>query len=60
MTAPARVTQADVERTVKAVKAAGIERARIVISLDKRQIEVIIGESVQDQPAPSANPWDEE
>jgi hypothetical protein len=58
MTAPARVTQADVERTVKAVKAAGIERARIVISLDKRQIEVIIGES--GAPQSPVNPWDEE
>lgn len=60
MTAPARVTQADVERTMKAVKSAGYERARIVISLDKQQIEVIIGESVQEQPVPPSNPWDEE
>ena len=53
MTAPARFTQADMERAVKAAtKAAGGERARVVFRLDRREIEVIIGESVQDEPAP--------
>jgi hypothetical protein len=52
VTAPARISQADVERATKAVRAAGYERARIVLDLAKQKIEIIIGESVQDEPAP--------
>lgn len=57
MTAAARITQADMERAVKAVKAGGYERARIVMDLEKQRIEVIIGDSGEQ--APDANPWDE-
>lgn len=46
MTAPARITQADIDRATKAVATAGIERARIVMDLEARRIEIIIGESV--------------
>jgi hypothetical protein len=46
MTAPARITQADIDRATKA--AARFDRARIVLDLDARKIEIIIGES----PAP--------
>lgn len=49
MTAPARISQLDMERATKAVKAAGFERARIVMDLAKAKIEVIIGESGQDE-----------
>ncbi|WP_408591624.1 hypothetical protein [Novosphingobium sp.] len=58
MTAPARINQADMERACKAAAAAGFERARIVIDLEKQRIEIIIGES---EPPPSAsdNPWDQ-
>ncbi|WP_066112469.1 MULTISPECIES: hypothetical protein [unclassified Blastomonas] len=52
MTLAARISQADVERATKAVRAAGYERARIVLDLAKQKIEIIIGESVQDEPAP--------
>lgn len=45
MTAPARITQADMERAAKTVKAAGWERARIVMDLVKGRIEIIVGES---------------
>lgn len=45
MTAPARISQADMERATKAVKAAEIERARIVMDLKRQTIEIIIGES---------------
>jgi len=45
MTAPARITQDDMNRATKAVKAAGFERARIVMDLKKGRIEVIVGES---------------
>jgi len=58
MTAVARITQSDMERAAKAVKAAGFERARIVLDLAKSRIEVIIGET---GPLPDpANPWDDE
>jgi hypothetical protein len=45
MTVAARITQADMDRAVKAVKAGGYDRARIVMDLEKGRIEVIIGES---------------
>ena len=54
MTAPARISQADMERATKAVAAAKLDRARIVIDLDKRQIEIIIGES---RPANGNDDW---
>ena len=46
MTAAARICQADMERAAKAVKAAGYERARIIMDLANRKIEVIIGMAV--------------
>lgn len=48
MTAPARISQADMDRATKAVAAAGLP-ARIVMDLENRRIEIIIGEIV---PAP--------
>lgn len=59
MTAPARITQADMDRAAKAVKSAGFERARIVMDLVRGKIEVIIGEPVSDSPD-GPNPFDEE
>lgn len=59
MTAPARISQADMERAAKAVKAAGFPRARIVMDLAQAKIEVIIGDQ-PDSPQPTANPWDDE
>lgn len=43
MTAPARITQADMDRAVKA--AAKADSARVIIRLAKGEIEIIIGES---------------
>ncbi|WP_161626303.1 hypothetical protein [Sphingobium baderi] len=57
MTAPARICQADMERATKAVKSAGIERARIVMDLKNQRIDIIIGESGN---APKADEWDRE
>ena len=57
MTAPARISQADMERAAKAVKAGGFERARIVMDLKKQRIEVIIGESGD---MLKADEWDQE
>lgn len=50
MTAPARITQADVDRATKAVKSAGFERARIVMDLARSKIEIIIGDTAADSP----------
>jgi len=43
MTAPARITQADMERATKSVAAAKLANARIVMDLRKGRIEIIIG-----------------
>jgi hypothetical protein len=48
VSAPARISQADMERAVKA--AARAERARVIFRLDRGEIEVIIGESLADTP----------
>ena len=45
MTAPARISQADIDRATKSVKAAGYTRARIVMDLNAARIEIIIGEA---------------
>jgi hypothetical protein len=58
VTAPARITQADIERATKAVAAAGFERVRLVLDFDARKIEIIIGESTGD--VPTVDEWDEE
>lgn len=58
MTAPARITQADMERAAKAVKSAGYEQARIIMDLAQHKIEIIIGNAGESDPP--VNPWDEE
>lgn len=58
MTDPARIKQADIERAVKALRAAGIERARVVMDLAKQQIEIIIDESAWQEAAPEV--WSDE
>ena len=59
MTKPARITQDDMERATKSVKAAGYEHARIIMDLNKQRIEVIIGESAEPSSA-ERNPFDED
>lgn len=59
MTAAARITQHDIDRTMKAVAKAGIERARIVMDLENSRIEVIIGESAPPPPHEDEI-WDDE
>lgn len=51
MTAPARISQSDMIRATKAVAAARLERARIIMDLAASRIEIIIGESPS-EPAP--------
>lgn len=52
MTAAARITQADIDRAtasaVKAAKRAGADTARIIMDLEARRIEIIIGGPVPD------------
>ena len=57
MTAPARISQADMDRATKAVAAAKFDRARIVMDLEARRIEIIIGEPAND---PVADQWDDD
>lgn len=59
MTHSAQITQADMERACKAVKAAGFEHARVIMDLNARTIEIIVG----DDSAPTTvghNEWDRE
>lgn len=55
MTAPARISQADMERATKAVAAAGLT-ARIIMRLSKAEIEIIVGDAA---PIESGNAFDE-
>ena len=58
MTAPARITQAEMDRAAKAVKTAGFDYARIVMRLAKAEIEIIIGEVAND--SASAQAWSDD
>lgn len=60
MTAPARITQADMDRATKAVATAGIERARIIMRLAKSEIEIIIGDAGESEPADTEEWTDED
>ncbi len=57
MTAPARISQADMERATKAVAAAKLDRARIVFDLQAARIEIVLGEGTQ---APTGDNWNDE
>jgi mitochondrial fission protein ELM1 len=58
MTAPARITRADMDRATKSVAAAKLERARIIMDLANQRIEIIIGGPANDSPEPSK--WDDD
>lgn len=47
------------ERATKAVKLAGLDRARIVMDLNKAVIEIIIGEAANESHG-TRNPFDED
>lgn len=56
MTQAARITQADMDRAIKA--AAKAQHARVIFDLAKSRIEIIIGESGDAKP--ERNPFDED
>jgi hypothetical protein len=55
VTAAARITQADIDRAIRAAEKA--KHARVILRLAKGEIEIIIGESGEQ---PEGNPWDED
>lgn len=59
MTAPARVSQADVDRVVKVMAEREARAYRMIVDLRNERIEVIVGESATGPAAPE-NPWDKE
>lgn len=58
MTAPARITEADMTRATKSVAAAKFERARIIMDLANQRIEIIVGEPANE--SHGSNPFDED
>ncbi|CDO34752.1 hypothetical protein [Novosphingobium sp. KN65.2] len=60
MTAPARITQADMERAAKAVAAAKFVHAKIVMDLKNGRIEIILGESGEAIPPAPVETWDDD
>jgi hypothetical protein len=56
MTAPARISQADIDRAVKAAGKA--PHARVVLDLAASRIEIILGEPANDQPPRGFNAED--
>lgn len=50
MTAPARISQADIERAAKACKKAGWKGVRITLDLERKKMDVYLGEAVANAP----------
>lgn len=59
MTAKAAIGQLDIERTLKACKRAGYEKARVHIDLRAQTIDIMLGEEMPVRPTID-NPWDRE
>jgi hypothetical protein len=57
--APSNFRQSDVERTIKAATAAGLEIVRVLVDPKSAKIELVVkgGETVE---AVKVNPWDKE
>lgn len=58
MTAPARISQGDIQRAAKAAKNAGWGTARIVVDLNRQRMEIILGDALPC--AAFENAWDQE
>ena len=50
VTAPARITQADIDRAVNSCKKAGYAGARISLDLAKQRIDIYVGDAVESPP----------
>jgi len=57
MTKPARISQADMMRALKSVKAAGFENARIIFKLEEGTIDIFLGGS--NPPDTMDTSWDD-
>ncbi|MGX7926496.1 hypothetical protein ACWPMX_07970 [Tsuneonella sp. HG094] len=58
MTAPARITKADIARATECAVASGVP-ARIVLDLNAQRIEIILGESAP-PPEPHPEDWEDD
>lgn len=56
MTAAARITQADINRAVRAARKAG-DDVRVIVGLANGRLEILVGKAAN---APTPNPFDEE
>ncbi len=56
MTAPARITQADMARATKAAAASGLP-ARVILDLEARKIEIVIDGELPAIPANDEQDW---
>lgn len=53
----ARITQAEIERALKALKASGIAEARIRLRLEQREIEIFVGTAPEDKAEAEVDAW---
>jgi hypothetical protein len=58
MTAPARVSQGDMQRAAKAARNAGWGTVRIIVDLNQQRMEILLGDA--HSPAAIENVWDKE
>lgn len=59
MTKAVRLSQADIVRAIKAAQAAGVHHARIILHLERGQIEIVL-EGADGAPPAAPNEWDDE
>ena len=57
MSAPARITQEDMNRATKAIAASGLACERIIMDFANQRIEVIMAGSTGGANMTPANPW---
>lgn len=61
MTQRARITQADIARALKSVKAGGFDKARIILHLNTGEIEILLGDTGREPGTPRlGDGWDDD